>query len=242
MSSDAVEVLAMAQMVRAGMPLAGRTNHVSSGVQAELTRLLEVNQSVGGPVAATLQRFAQVLRRREALVQAIQVAATGPRASAKLVMNLPLLVLLGGAISGIPVIRIFGTSWLASASLGLGLILYWLGSKWTNKLLAASQPSNSDPGFELELLAISVGAGLPLGFACKQLGLDPGSVEFIGNQIPSLQLITERADELRLEMHTADRLRIQRVSVAILWPLGITVLPAFVLVAIVPLALAMALG
>lgn len=241
MNSDSAEVLAMAQMVRAGMPLTNRSNRLSSTALGELERLLEVNSTVGGPIAATLQRYAQVLRRRESLKQEIQIAATGPKASARLVMNLPILVLLGGAISGIPVIRVFTTSWLAGVCLGLGLVLYWLGSKWTNKLLAAAQPSNSDPGFQLELLAISVGAGLPVGYACKHIGIEEGSVDFLGSQIPSLQLITDRADELRIERHTADRLRIQKVSVAILWPLGLTVLPAFVLVSIVPLALAMAL-
>ncbi|MEY4398320.1 MAG: hypothetical protein RLZ53_896, partial [Actinomycetota bacterium] len=50
------------------------------------------------------------------------------------------------------------------------------------------------------------------------------------------------ADELRMEAFIADRKRIQKTAVSILWPLGVTVLPAFVLVAIVPLALAMVIS
>jgi tight adherence protein B len=242
MSSDAAEVSVMAQMLRAGMPVQVGGERLTQSGRRDLERILEVNRRVGGPLVGTLQRFAQVLRKREELSEEIQIAATGPKASARLVMNLPLLVLVGGAVSGIPVLRLFTSSWIADASVALGLLLYWLGSNWITRLLAKGQPAGSDPGFNLELLAISVGAGLPIGLAAKELGVDESEIQFLRNETPTTQLITERADELRFASYTADRKRIQKTAVAILWPLGVTVLPAFVLVAIVPLALAMVIS
>lgn len=242
MSSDAAEVSSMAQMLRAGMPVKLDANRLSETGRDELERILEVNRRVGGPLIGTLHRFAQVLRKREELTEELQIAATGPKASARLVMNLPLLVLVGGSISGIPVLRLFTSSWIADVSVALGLLLYWTGSSWITRLLAKGKPAGSDPGFNLELLAISVGAGFPLGLAAKELGLKESEIQFLGNETPTMQLLTERADELRFASYTADRKRIQKTAVAILWPLGVTVLPAFVLVAIVPLAMAMVIS
>ena len=229
----------MAQLVRAGMPIKITAENLSDAGRRDLEKILDLNQRVGGPLVGSLQRFAQMLRKREELAEELQIAATGPKASARLVMNLPLMVLVGGAVSGIPVIRLFTTSWIAGASLALGMLMYWLGSRWTNRLLSKAQPGSEDPGFNLELLAISVGAGLSVRLACRELGIDETEIKFLGTETPTMQLLTERADELRTEAFHSDRKRIQKTAVAILWPLGVTVLPAFVLVAIVPLALAM---
>ena len=240
MSTDASEVSAMAQMLKAGMQFQITGENLSDSARTDLERLLLVNKSVGGPLAPALLRFSKVLRKREELLQEIQIAATGPKASARLVMNLPILVVIGGAISGIPVFHIFATSWLAMVSLASGLLLYWLGNRWTNRILNRAEPETGDPGFNLELLGIAVGAGLPLSSACQEFGVAQSEVQFLGRELPTMELLAERADELRLEAHNVSRKQIQKASVAILWPLGITVLPAFVLVAIVPLALAMA--
>lgn len=239
MSSDAAQVSAMAQMLRAGMPLKISGERLTENGRRDLERILDVNKTVGGPLVGSLQRFAQVLRKREELTEEIQIAATGPKASARLVMSLPWLVLVGGAVSGMPVLRLFVSSWVADASVALGLLLYWLGNRWIARILENGQPTSLDPGFNLELLAISVGAGFPLGMAAKELGVAESEIEFLGNETPTMQLLTERADELRMLSYAADRKRIQKTAVAVLWPLGVTVLPAFVLVAIVPLALAM---
>jgi tight adherence protein B len=60
-----------------------------------------------------------------------------------------------------------------------------------------------------------------------------------GSGVAMSQLIVDRADSKRLDQLNADRLKIQKASVAVLWPLGLTVLPAFVLVAIVPVGAAL---
>lgn len=229
----------MAQMLRAGRSVTPTAERLSEGTWRDLQRLMQVNRMVGGQLVPTLQRFAQVLRQRDELTEEIQIAATGPKASARLVMNLPILVFVGGAISGIPVFQLLTSSMLAIVSLVMGLTLYWIGSSWMSRIISRAQPIEEDPGFDLDVLAVAVGAGLPLGFACKQFDIDEGLIEFLESEVPTIQLLSERADDLRQQQHNENRKRIQRTSVAILWPLGVTVLPAFVLVAIVPLALAM---
>jgi tight adherence protein B len=60
-----------------------------------------------------------------------------------------------------------------------------------------------------------------------------------GSGIALVELLQERANSLRIEQFTADRMKIQKTSISVLWPLGLTVLPAFVLIAIVPVGAAL---
>lgn len=237
MLSESAKVLALAQKVKAGIPI-----DLSFDDSTELGRLMIFTKTVGGPIAPTLDRYATVLRGREKTLEELGVAAAGPRASARLVTSLPVLVLLGGAISGIPVLRTLTSSWLVAISLAIGLGLFWLGNLWTKKILASAEPTPGDPGFTSELLAIAISAGMPTRQAIELLGAPEESVAFLETGVAAASLLTDKADELRFQQSVNDRKRIQRASVKILWPLGVTVLPAFVLVAIVPLGIAMLQG
>ena len=226
-------------MVRAGLPTKDAELQLNGENQTQLDQLIEYNSKVGAPLAPTLERFAKMLELRMQTLGELEVAAAGPIASTKLVMSLPLLVLIGTGISGIPIFRTVFSNSLVWLSLLLGLLLYAFGSRWTNRLLRASTPTKSDPGFRFELAAIGVSAGLPLKLACNYAELAPESVQLDANGIATAELLIETANQLRFEQNSADRRRIQKAAVSVLWPLGLTVLPAFVLLAIVPVGLAL---
>jgi tight adherence protein B len=120
--------------------------------------------------------------------------------------------------------------------------MFWLGARWTNRLLHRAKPNPEDPGIEMDSLAIAIQAGLPLRAAAELAKIsDTAELQELasGSGIAISDLLVDRADSLRQEQFNVDRFKIQKASVAVLWPLGLTVLPAFVMIAIVPVGTAL---
>lgn len=231
MSENALAVRSLAQMVKAGLPV---KLEAAPSIAKEI---ITFTKRVGGPMATALDRLASVLTRIEQSQEELSIAAAGPKASARLITALPVLVLLGAGISGLPVFRVMIANPIVLGSCLVGLLLFWLGSRLTTRILRGANPETRDPGASFELLAIAVDAGMPLSLACIEAGVGLGEISFIENGIASGALLRDKADELRMVQWNVDRKAIQKASVKILWPLGLTVLPAFVLVAIVPIGL-----
>ncbi len=172
----------------------------------------------------------------------LELAVAGPTASSRLVMSLPILVFLGAGIAGIPIFRTLASPSIVWVSLALGGGMFWFGSRWTSSILFKAKPDPEDPGLSLDSLGVAIMAGLPLAAASEIAG-DVEISELqqlsLGSGIALSELVANRADALRLEKLNNDRLKIQKASVAVLWPLGLTVLPAFLLMAIVPIGFAL---
>ena len=244
MSSEARVIRQFAELVRAGHQIDFNTVQFSEPTRKDLDKVIQVANAVGGPLAATLDRFSSVLLNREQSKAELDLAVAGPKASSRLVMSLPILVFVGAGIAGIPIFQVLASPSIVWLSLLLGALLFWWGSTWTNRLLRKAEPSNFDPGFTLELLAVATKAGLPIAVATATvtdiLGQPIAAQEIQeGNGIALADLLQDKATSLRQEQVNQDRLKIQRTSVAVLWPLGLTVLPAFVLIAIVPIGAAL---
>ena len=246
MNSEAAEIRQYAQLAKAGHRIEFSEGQFTSRTQTDLNRLLDITKLVGGQIAPTLDRFATVLNTLERSRSELALAVAGPKASSRLVMSLPILVFIGAGISGIPIFQALARPSLVWLSLMLGSLMFWAGSRWTNRLLEKATPESKDPGIHLDALAIAVRAGLPIQVAASQLESHLGSLPTeeltklaSRSGIALADLLEEQANLARFEQFTADRLRIQKTSVSVLWPLGLTVLPAFVLIAIVPVGSAL---
>lgn len=246
MSSEAREIRQYAELAKAGHRIEFAEGQFSNETQHSLTSLLEITKLVGGRIAPTLDRFATVLLTLENSRNDLALAVAGPRASSRLVISLPVLVFVGAGIAGVPIFQALSKPSIVWISLIVGILMFWWGNRWTGNLLAKAEPRTSDPGFDFDALAIAVQAGLPIGSAVEQLEGYIGHVDVselkglsAGSGIALVELLKERADSLRVQQFTSDRLRIQKTSVSVLWPLGLTVLPAFVLIAIVPVGVAL---
>lgn len=242
MSSEARTLRQYAELVRAGHRVDLNPQQFSPSTASDLVRLMEVNRKSGGPLAPTLDRLANVLTVREQSFRELELAVAGPKASSRLVMSLPLLVFVGAGIAGIPIFRVMASPSMVWISLALGGLMFWLGAKWTNRLLTAAQPRTIDPGIAFDALAIAIQAGLPISAAAEIVGeVDIEELQTIGSEsgMAITQLLNDRANQLRQDQFNSDRMKIQKTSVAVLWPLGLTVLPAFVLIAIVPISAAL---
>lgn len=242
MSTEARTLRQHAELIRAGHIFELDPSQFSKRTAEDLQLLLKVTHLAGGPIALTLDRFASVLAVREQAQRELELAVAGPKASSRLVLSLPVLVFLGSGIAGIPIFRTLATPSAVWLSLLLGVAMFLLGNSWTNRILRKAEPETRDPGIQLDALGIALQAGLPLSSAAELVGnLDVTEFQNIslGSGVALSQLVSDRADNLRLEQLNYDRLKIQKTSVAVLWPLGLTVLPAFVLIAIVPVGAAL---
>ena len=242
MSTETRTIRQYAELIRAGHTIEIDASQFSDRTARDLSLLLDVTRRAGGPIASTLNRFATVLEVREQSVRELELAVAGPKASSRLVLSLPILVFLGAGIAGIPIFGALATSSVVWLSLAIGIGLFWLGSSWTNRILKKGEPESDDPGILLDALAIGLQAGLPLSIAANLVGsIETEELQEISlsSGIALSQLVSDRADNLRLEQFNRDRMKIQKSSVAVLWPLGLTVLPAFVLIAIVPVGVAL---
>lgn len=242
MSTEGKTLRQYSELIRAGHLLEVDMSHFSEATSADLKLLMEVTKQAGGPIAVTLDRLAKVVNAREQAQNELALAVAGPKASSRLVMSLPMLVFIGAGIAGIPIVRVLMTPSFVWLSLTLGFTMFWLGFRWSNRILTRAEPTRFDPGIKLEALGIAVQAGLPIAAARELVpGLSPSELQDIGDGsgVALHQLITDRADSKRIDQFNSDRLKIQRAAVSVLWPLGITVLPAFVLIAIVPIGAAL---
>jgi hypothetical protein len=94
----------------------------------------------------------------------------------------------------------------------------------------------------LDGVSIAIHAGLPLTSAVELAGMqDASNLADLdaSSGVALAELLRERANQARQDQFNEDRLSIQKTGVKVLWPLGLTVLPAFVLFAIVPVAAAL---
>lgn len=216
-----------------------------------------LSAKLGGPILLALNRIADVFDRQQRNEREVQLAFSGPQATAKLVMWLPVLALLLGQAVGMNPIGAIFHSLLGALSVSLGLGLMVAGRQWTRRLLARALPASRDPGAFLDCVLIGLQAGLPLSAAQKQAAQDyelafdlpPDELNFerlenaaelsrsTGAAVGEI-LIAE-ADGFREQQRYEVATRISKLSVQLMIPLGVAVLPAFILLSIVPIAISL---
>lgn len=210
---------------------------------------------VGGPAVSALNRLAAVFDRAALASREVQLAFAAPQATARLVMLLPLLALVFGQLVGLnPLGSIFG-SLLGALSVSLGLGLLVLGHWWSKRLLTSVQLSVPDPGAFLDCVAIGLQAGLPVEAARleaeaailtswqtqaddqSRLALDEAVALSRSSGAAIVEILISSADRLRENLRFAVGTQIAKLAIRLMIPLGVAVLPAFVLLSIVPIAI-----
>lgn len=216
-----------------------------------------LSAKLGGPILIALNRIADVFDRQQRNQREVQLAFSGPQATAKLVMWLPVLALLLGQAVGMNPIGAIFHSLLGALSVSLGLGLMVAGRQWTRRLLARALPASRDPGAFLDCVLIGLQAGLPLSAAQKQaaqdyelafdLPPDEQNFERLENAAELSrstgaavgEILIAEADGFREQQRYEVATRISKLSVQLMIPLGVAVLPAFILLSIVPIAISL---
>lgn len=206
----------------------------------------------GTPLGPALQRFAASLRGVAQALRDVEVALAGPVATSRIVLALPAIGLLFGVLLGFDAPRILLTTppgWVCAA---LGAALIVGGMRWNRRLIRTARASDPAPGLALELLAIAVSGGASLerarervDAALAEAGLAPlgadadAALAFSAAAgVPAAGLLLAEAEELRRRSSTAAQLRAAALGTRLLLPLGVCILPAFVVLGVAPIAMA----
>lgn len=211
-------------------------------------RSLTLAKHFGARPAEVLDRLAAVVADRDKARAELALAQAGPKSSARVVLLLPVGVLGLAQLAGLRVL--VDPSSLAIGSIALGALLLFVGRGWSNRIVAFAEPSDEDPGEAIDAFVSGIESGLPPREVSRAVAEVFGEAKEIEELISSAEaeglaiarLAAARADQNRLAKRIEDETRIREAGVRLMWPLGLTVLPAFVLISVIPLASAMLRG
>ena len=218
----------------------------------------DVATQAGAPLSGCLRDLAGAFRDLGQLHRDLTVALTGPRATARMVLVLPLVALLFGALLGFNTLHTLLFTGPGLACLAAGSLLMLAAARWNRRLVAAALVQGAAPGLELDLTAIGMAGGGSLDRArdtarrsAERYGLrPPGSASTPADAVidrvldlsaragvPAGQLLRSEADQARRDARSAGHQRAETLAVTLMLPLGVCVLPAFMLVGVAPLLL-----
>lgn len=255
LNSDSLKLTKFSGLLRSGLSIEqalakiGGIPNDSPGVRY----LLEVSRDSGSAVANEIESVAVLLGARERFSQRIRVAHANPKATARLVIWLPVISLAMAQLVGWNVIGTLSEKPIVLLSFIFGLGLLLTSKLVTNRMLNRVQPEETATGFYLLGVALETSGGANL-FQAQQRASKIYS-DFFDQTPPEAEvmevvqiekLVQEtgaRVSELLIRqaqsMQDAEliktEIKIEKLGVKLMIPLGLGVLPAFLFLAIVPL-------
>lgn len=227
---------ALAGMVAAGIPLGVAIEKSGSRPHP----LVDLAIRVGAPLTPALTLLEQQLQARDRISSEVFQAQAVPRTTRKLLLWLPLLSVLLGEAMGLKTISGLLTP-VGLLALSLALLVLWIGSKVTARMLSQLRDPDCQETEELMALDLCLMAGVGLGEIQNQLGLKLESaavsmIELSKSTGASLRpLIATEILRLNQQELDAQLSKAKRLSVSLLIPLSLTTLPAFLLLTIPPM-------
>ena len=225
---------------------------LAAGGWRGLAAAWSIATEAGSPLAPALRDYAESLRALTQAQREIAVALAAPVGTARLVMALPLVGILFGMLLGFDTARtLFATptGW-GCIVVGTGLVL--LAAWWNRRLVAAAQPLDAAPGIECDLMAIAVSGGGSLVAARTLLDRTIREYHLSARTdrlddvlelsrragVPAAELLRSEAQEVRRSAQADAQEKAAELSVRLMLPLGICVLPAFMVLGVLPLMVA----
>ena len=213
----------------------------------------------GSPLAPALERIGEGLQELERLRMRREVLLAGPRATSRTILALPpVAVAVGWGLGFDPFSVLLGPTGAVLLLLGLGLLLG--GMRWSQRLQSAVAGSDVVEGLEFELTWVALGGGAAPPAAVKRVAdaVDDFAAEWVQfdsftreaplatvidaamrSGIPLRSLLLSEATQKRAGVHSKLERDAERLAVRILLPLGVCVLPAFLLLGVVPVVVSM---
>jgi tight adherence protein B len=218
---------------------------------AALAATWRIATDAGAALSVTLTRLAEVLRALAQGAREVEVALAGPTATSRVVLALPGVGLALGGMLGFDMVGAL-VSVPGAVCVALGGILIVLGVRWNRRLIRQARDLDATPGLAFELFAVALAGGASIErarvlveAACAATGLDlpSGDVDAVlafarTAGVPAVVLLRSEADGRRRSAWAEAAKRVAELETRLLLPLGLCVLPAFVVLSVVPIALA----
>ena len=215
----------------------------------------QVATEAGAPLAPSLRSFASSLRSLSDAQREIAVALAAPVATARLVTALPAVGIVFGMLLGFNTLAVLFGTVPGAVCLVVGVVLMLVARTWNRRLVAGAQPSDLAPGLRCELTAIAVSGGGALDRAVASVdralaagGLaadatDRATVEAVLGLsrragVPAGELLRSEAEETRRAARADAAARASVLGVRLMLPLGLCILPAFMVLCVAPLLIA----
>ena len=242
----------VAAVARRGEPITA-TLAARTDAWRGLAAAWQVAIEAGAPLAPALRTFAASLRSLAQAGREVDTALAGPVATARMVMVLPVVGVLFGMVLGFNTLATLFTTVPGLVCLGTGAALMLIAHRWNRRLVARARPRDLTPGIRCELLAIALGGGVSIeratasvdaALAASGVAADEGeAVDAVlslsrSAGVPAAELLRAEAEECRREASARALEAASVLAVRLMLPLGLCILPAFMLVGVAPLLLA----
>lgn len=211
----------------------------------------QVATDAGAPLAPTLKRLAASLRDLADNERDARTALAGPVATTRMVMVLPLVGVAFGVALGFDTIGALLTTAPGVACLMTGVVMMLVARWWSARLVRGAGPTTVLPGLALDLVAIAVAGGASIPRALRSvddardvyaLDVDDSATAVERTLalsaragVPAAFLLQSEADGMRRTARSLGQRRAATLSVTLMLPLGLCILPAFMLLGVAPL-------
>lgn len=221
-----------------------------------------IGERSGAPLAVVLDRLAVALNALIDLAHRRAVLVAGPTATVKLVAWLPPAAIGMGLLLGLNPLPVFVTP-LGGCLIVLGALLEWGGVCWARRMMARVERADRLVGVECELLWIALAGGAPPALARKWVASATDEAGAIWVPFCSLMdvstagrllavasqsgvraggLLLEASSLARAQAMTQLERQAERLGVRVLVPLATCILPAFVVLGVIPVLVSLLSG
>lgn len=236
MSSSAL----LASLMQAGIParqawqLAGDINN------HDLLSVWEFAMQTGAPIVDAMRELSLQEAATQAQELELEQAMALPKATKNLLLWLPLFGLMISQAFGLEPFAAFSNPLgVVAVLLAIGLLIY--GDKKASAMISRLKKPNSN-SLQLLLFAMGLKAGLSVNQTQKYFSQTSEAISEIGNLLdisfqsgaPIADLFLVKAKDNRLRATSEAIAQARALSVRLLIPLGLTTLPAFLLLTVVP--------
>jgi len=224
--------------------------HPDVGADVELLDAAwQSSVDTGAPLSVTVKMCAQTYRALAAIDREVSAAVAGPKMAARVMLTLPAIGVLIAAALGLNVLIFFVSHALGVLCFVGGMALLWAGWWWSRALIRRVTTESVPRGVVPSVVVAGLRAGVGVHASLEALSQHL-SIEQVASDATHLHRARKLSEEWgapladvvhaeTLQRRDAEIAQVRKqcaeLSEKIVLPLGTCVLPAFILLAVVPL-------
>lgn len=239
-----LELAALAHtQVAAGMPTLAALRELNNafGKNVRVEQLMSVVAESGASSQLALNSLTQHFEFRQRVKIQTEIILSSINQTKRTLLWLPLAMVTLGQFLGFDSIVVLMTEPLGWLSLAICAVLTWLASRSLGRQTALALLVDEDPGFEFELLTLCLESGMSWGQALALVGATGGAEfstpNFENNSISLASQVTASANSRRQQYESQKSQQLARLPEKLVTSTGLYLLPACILVTVVPTGL-----